>query len=188
MRRLLVVFLVFLSVSTHAQKTGYEIEFNIEGCQQGTALLAYYYGDKQYIKDSTKIDASGKFVFTGDQNLDQGIYITVMPPDNKYFEVIIDSDQHFSMASKYRNPVKDMKVVGNEENERFYTYLNFLEEQKAKSQPFTEKAKKLQEADSLGYKDSKEFKKLQEEMTAVDEEVKAYKNRFIEDNPDALLY
>lgn len=187
MRRLYVVLLVFLSISATAQKKGYEIEFNIDGCQSGTAILAYYYGDKQYIKDSTKIDESGRFVFKGDEALDQGIYITVMPPDNKYFEVIIDGDQHLSMSSKYGNPVNEMKVVGSEENQRFYSYLKFLEAQKAKSKPLTDKAKKLQEADSLGYKDSDEFKNLQEKMADVDEEVKAYKTKFIDDNPDALL-
>lgn len=187
MRRLLSVFLALLSINAMAQKEGYEIEFQIDGCQQGTALLAYYYGDKQYIKDSTKIDASGSFTFKGDEPLDQGIYITVMPPDNKYFEVIVDADQRFSMSSKYNNPVNDMKVAGNEENERFYEYLQFLEGQKKKSEPYSKQAKELQKADSTGYKDSKEFKKLKEKMSAVDEEVKEYKNKFIEDNPNALL-
>ena len=181
------VFLALLTINVMAQKSGYEIEFEINGCQEGTALLAYYYGDKQYIKDSTKIDASGKFTFKGEEALDQGIYITVMPPDNKYFEVIIDADQHFSMSSKYGNPVKDMNVSGNEENEKFYTYLKFLENQKKKSEPFTKQAKELQAADSTGYKDSKEFKKLKEKMASVDDEVKEYKNKFIKDNPEALL-
>lgn len=187
MRRLYVVILVFLSINAMAQKKGYEIEFNIAGCQPGTAILAYYYGDKQYIKDSTKIDESGRFTFKGDEPLDQGIYITVMPPDNKYFEVIIDADQQFTMNSKYAKPVKEMKVSGSEENKRFYSYLKFLETQKEKSTPFTKQAQQLQEADSVGYKDSEEFKELQEKMAAVDEEVKDYKNKFIDDNPDALL-
>lgn len=187
MKRLFGLVLLFLSINSFAQKKGYEIEFKIAGCQPGTAVLAYYYGDKQYIKDSTQIDASGKFVFSGAEELDQGIYITVMPPDNKYFEVIIDADQHFSMTSKYANPVNEMKVAGSEENKRFYSYLQFLEGQKEKSSPLSARAKELQAADSLGYKDSDEFKELQEKMAAVDEEVKDYKNKFIEENPKALL-
>ena len=187
MRRLLIALFVLLSVSTFGQKKGYEIEFNIDGCQEGTAILAYYYGDKQYIKDSTKIDANGSFTFKGDEVLDEGIYITVMPPDNKYFEVIIDADQHFVMSSKYGTPVKSMKVTGSEENKRFYGYLNFLNQQKAKSEPLSKQAESLQKADSIGYRDTDEFKKLQEQMAVVDEEVKDYKNKFIEDYPNALL-
>ncbi len=188
MRRLLIVWLLLGFVGKAVgQKTGYELEFNIKGCQPGNVVLAYYYGDKQYIKDSTKCDVNGKFVFKGDEALAQGIYMAVMPPDNKYFELMIDGDQHFSMTSEYTKPVEKMVVKGNDENKRFYEYLKFLNVQKAKSKPLSEQSQKLQAADSLGYKDSPEFKKLQEKVAVIDEEVKAYKNKFIDDYPQALL-
>lgn len=163
------------------------MEFNIEGCKPGNVVLAYYYGNKQYIKDSTRVDESGKFVFNGDEALDQGIYIVVLPPDNKYFEVIVDADQHFSMTSKYDTPVKSMKVSGNEENARFYKYLQFLNDQKKKSEPLTAQIKELEAADSTGFKDSPEFEKIQEKISAIDQEVKDYKNKFIKDYPNALM-
>lgn len=187
MRRLFIALMVTYTASAFAQTEGYELKFKMEGCQEGTAILAYYYGNKQYIKDSTKIDATGSFTFKGDETLDEGIYITVMPPDNKYFEVIIDSDQEFSMTSKYATPVKSMKVTGSEENKRFYSYLNFLNDQKTKSSPISDKVAQLQKADSTGYRETAEFKDLQKKMTAIDDEVKDYKNKFIDDYPDALL-
>lgn len=187
MRRLFTVLMMTVSAMAFGQKTGHKITFKVEGCQQGNAILAYYYGNKQYIKDSTQVDANGSFVFEGEDELDQGIYIAVMPPDNKYFEVIIDEDQHFAMSTKYNSPVKSMKVSGNEENERFYSYLNFLEAQKKKSSPLTTKAEELKAKDSTGYQELPEFKELQDQMSAIDEEVKEYKNKFIEDHPNALL-
>lgn len=187
MRRLLFILLSSVAFTAMGQQKGYELKFKMEGCQEGTAILAYYYGDKQYIKDSTKIDANGSFTFKGDEALDQGIYITVMPPDNKYFEVIIDGDQEFSMTSKYDTPVKSMKVTGNEENKKFYSYLNFLNTQKKKSEPLSKQAEELKAKDSTGYRDLPEFKELQDKMSAIDEEVKDYKNKFIDDYPDALL-
>lgn len=187
MRRTLIALLVALSSTAFAQKSGYELKFDVSGCSEGTAILAYYYGDKQYIKDSTKIDATGSFVFAGEEELDQGIYITVMPPDNKYFEVIIDGNQHFTMSTKYDAPIKSMKVSGSEENKRFYDYLNFLNAQKKKSEPFSKRAEELQKSDSTGFRKLPEFKELQEKMATVDEEVKDFKNKFIDDNPTALL-
>lgn len=187
MRRLLLALMMTATVTAFGQKSGYELTFNINGCPEGTAILAYYYGNKQYIKDSTKVDATGKFIFKGDENMDQGIYLAVMPPDNKYFEVIVDEDQHFTMTSKYATPVKGMKVTGSDENKRFYDYLNFLETQKVKSKPLTAKAEDLKKSDSLGYAELPEFKELQEKMADIDEEVKEYKNNFIEQNPNALL-
>ncbi len=150
-------------------------------------MLAYYYGDKQYIKDSTRVDDKGRFVFKGDVPLAQGIYIAVMPPDNKYFEVIIDEDQQFKMNAEFSSPINTMKVTGNDENQRFYSYLKYLNDQKTKSKPLTDRTEALQKADSLGFRNAPEFKEIQAEMAVIEEEVKAYKNKFIEDNPKALL-
>ncbi|MCF8275558.1 MAG: DUF5106 domain-containing protein [Flavobacteriales bacterium] len=188
MRRTLFTWiLVGLVTTAFGQKAGYELDFTIEGCKPGKAVLAYYYGDKQYIKDSTRVNDKGHFVFKGDEDLSQGIYIAVMPPDNKYFEVIVDGDQQFKMVSNYDSPINSMKVTGNEENVRFYSYLKFLNDQKKKSKPLTDQVEALQKADSAGYRETAEFKSIQEKMTAVDEEVKDYKNKFIEDYPKALL-
>ena len=188
-KRILLLSCVVLGFFSNSfgQKAGHKLEFHVKDCQPGTVLLAYYYGNKQYIKDSTKVDANGKFIFQGDEILDQGIYIAVMPPDNKYFEVMVDEDQQFSMTTDYADVVKKMQVKGNEENERFYNYLNFLEIQKDKSKPLTAESQALQKADSLGFKDSPEFKIIQEKVTKIDEDVKNFKNQFIRDYEDALL-
>ncbi|MBI1288455.1 MAG: redoxin domain-containing protein [Flavobacteriales bacterium] len=188
MRKTFIIAL-FLGVvgNVFGQKDGYEIDLNIEGCKPGKAILAYYYGNKQYIKDSTRVDEKGRFVFKGEEALPEGIYIAVMPPDNKYFEVMVDADQHFKMNSKYETPIKSMKVTGSDENTLFYNYLRFLNDQKKKSEPLTSKMEELKKADSLGYKELPEFKKLQDEMAAIDEDVKLYKNKFIEDHPKSLL-
>ncbi|MFT4544177.1 MAG: thiol-disulfide isomerase/thioredoxin [Bacteroidia bacterium] len=188
MRRLLFVLVLIGSIANvYGQKTGYEIEFNIQNCKPGNVVLAYYYGDKQYIKDSTQVDASGKFVFKGDEAMDQGIYIAVMPPDNKYFELIVSEDQHFSMTSKYGKMITGMQIKGSDENGRFYTYLQFLETQKSKGAKLSTRSDALEKADSIGFRESDEFKQIQEEMQAIDSEVKDYKNKFITDYSDALL-
>ena len=188
MRRLLLVFiLIGLVTNTFGQKSGYELMFNIKDCQPGNVILAYYYGNKQYIKDSTKVDASGSFVFKGEESMDQGIYIAVMPPDNKYFELIVGEDQHFSMSSDYGDMVKSMIVKGSDENERFYEYLSYLEVEKRKGEKFSEQSKVLENADSASFKETAEFKAIQKKVKAIDADVKDYKNKFISEYPDALL-
>lgn len=188
MRGLIFTWLLLGSMTmAFGQKKGYQIDFNIEGCQPGKVVLAYYYGDKQYIKDSTRVDDKGKFVFKGDEAMNQGIYIVVMPPDNKYFEIIVDDDQFFSVNSAFATPIKSMKITGSEENIRFYNYLKYLNEQKTKSEPLAKQMEQLQKADSIGFREKPDFKKLQDRMTAIDEEVKEYKNKFIQDYPKALL-
>ncbi len=188
MKKLFISGVMVLMASIgYGQESGYRIELNIDGCEPGNAVLAYYYGNKQYIKDSTKVNDQGQFVFEGDEALDQGIYIAVMPPDNKFMEVIVDEDQHFTLNSDYNAPIDQMKVTGNDENVLFYKYRAFLNKQMKKNAPHSARIKELQKEDSLGFKDNPEYKKLVEKMGAIDQEVKDYKNKYIQDNPNAFM-
>lgn len=174
-----------------AQKTepkpGYQLDFKVEGCAQGNIILAYYYGNKQYIKDSTRADVNCAFTFKATESLDQGIYIVVMPPDNKYFEVVIDDYQHFKMETTLNKPIADMKVAGSKENKDFYDYLKFINSKKDVTKPWTDRMAELQKADSVGYTETSDFKDLKEKLGKIDTEVKDFKNEFIRKNPDAFM-
>jgi thiol-disulfide isomerase/thioredoxin len=182
---------LFMTQCAPAQKTepkmGYQLDFKVDGCPEGKVVLAYYYGNKQYIKDSTRVSVSGQFSFKGDNSLDQGIYIVVMPPDNKYFEVVIDDYQHIKMEADYAKPIASMKVTGSEENKRFYAYLKYINDKKDVTKPWTDRIAELQKADSSGYTESAEFKQLRDKLAAVDTEVKNYKNEFMSKHPDAFM-
>ena len=107
MRRISSVILLSL-FSTFAMgqiKKGYEISFNIEGLTDSTVYLAYHLGDKQYLKDSLKIDKSGHGVFMGPEALPGGIYMIVLP-GRKYFEMLISDDQVFSLTCTYKDYFK----------------------------------------------------------------------------------
>jgi hypothetical protein len=55
-------------------------------------MLAYYYGDQQFAKDTAEIDKEGRFVFSGDETLDYGMYMVVLP-DGNYFEIVVAEDR-----------------------------------------------------------------------------------------------
>jgi len=185
---LMMVLLVQIAFAQKAAvKPGYQLDFIVDGCQQGKVILAYYYGNKQYIKDSTRVDVSGKFLFKGDTPLEQGIYIVVMPPDNKYFEVVIDDQQHFKMETEFNNPIAGMKVMGSNENKEFYTYLKYIGDKKTVTKPWTDAIQELQKADSVGYTETAEFKVLKEKLGAVDADVKEYKLNFMNKFPNAFM-
>ena len=46
-------------------KNGYEIDITIHGLQDSTVFLAYHLGDKQYIKDTIKLDKAGHGIASG---------------------------------------------------------------------------------------------------------------------------
>ena len=123
MRRILFSILfsivpIFLSGQV---KTGYEIDITIHDLQDSTVFLAYHLGDKQYIKDTLKLDRTGHGVVHGQEVLPEGIYMIVLP-GRKYFEILISKDQHFTVSCSYSDYFNTLKFNGSEENTAFIEY------------------------------------------------------------------
>ena len=93
----------------------------LDGLPDSTIYLAYHLGDKQYIKDSVKIDKSGHGLFSGKESLPQGIYMIVLP-GRKYFEMLISDNQFFSLTCSYTDYFKTLKFSGSDENSAFIDY------------------------------------------------------------------
>jgi thiol-disulfide isomerase/thioredoxin len=174
----LFVFAV-TALSLQALAGGYEIKVNVKGLSDSTCQLAYYFGDKQYIKDSAKADAKGNLIFKGQEDLPGGIYMIVLP-GKKYFEMIVDKEQRFSLESDEADLVANMKVKGSKDNEIFYDYLRWISIRGKQVEEF----KKELDANKSNPAKSKEIK---DKQAAIDAEVKQYKNDIIAKHPAMLL-
>ena len=96
---------------------GYSIKIIAKGLKEGDkCLMANYYGDKQYIKDSTKVNAKGEAIFSGKEKNPEGIYLFVPPNKGRYFDFVMDAGQNFTLETDTMDYVKTMVVKGSEEN------------------------------------------------------------------------
>ena len=183
LRNIIVSILLFCSFSTFQTKAaaipGYELHFKIEGLKDSLCFLANYYGDKQYLKDSTKADANGNIIFKGKEDLPGGIYLFVFP-NKTYFELLIDKNQHFSMECDMNNVVSSMKIKGSDDNSLFYSYLNFIQNKSKEVEPL--KSERIKIADQKQKTDSIDAK-----IKAIDEAVSNYKVNFAKDHPGNIL-
>ena len=134
--------------------------------QDTTAILAYYFGGKQYATDTTDV-VKGKLTFSGDKELEGGIYLVVLS-GGKYFELII-SEQKFSFTTDKNDLVASMNFKNSRENTAFYQYLNFISVQQQKVAPLKEKLSSAKED---------EKKKIQKEINEVDNTVRDYREDF----------
>ena len=160
---------------------GYNIKITVKGLKEGsTCLLANYYGDKQYIKDSAKANAKGEVVFKGTEKYPEGIYLFV-PPNKKYFDFVMDAEQNFSLETDTADYIKDMKVKGSTENKFFYDYQTFMAGKQKQIEPLRD----LYKTTTKTNKDS--TKLLIDKMSGIDKEVKDYKLNFIKDNPTTFV-
>lgn len=172
--------LSFLLMATFANGAGgYDIKLTVKGIKNETCQLAYYFGDKQYIKDSAKADINGKLTFKGEEDLPGGIYLAVTP-SRKYFEILIDKEQKFSMETDTADFINNMKVSGSEVNKLFYNYLKWISD-KGKHM----EALRAEFESAKG--DDKKLEAVKEKQLTLDKEVKDYKTKFIEEHPDMLL-
>ena len=119
------LFYIFLA-SVHAfsfgqTKNGYEIDLTINDLPDSTVFLAYHLGDKQYIRDTVRLNEKGHGVFKGQEILPQGIYMIVLP-GRKYFEVLMTANQHFSASCSYSDYFNSLKFSGSQENSAFVEY------------------------------------------------------------------
>ena len=172
-----IAFFAF-AAATYAQD-GYEIKVKIDGFANDTLLLGYQYADKQYIKD-TVLRVGDTYTFAGDELLDCGMYLIIMPPENKYFQMVLnDKDQTFSLSTSVANPVENAKFKGSEENDIFYAYLNFIGKQSPKAR---ELSKQMQSAKE----ENKDASAIQAKLNAIDKEVKDYQLDLIAKHPNSM--
>ena len=178
---LLTVFTSAHLIAGNPADAGYNIKITAKGLKEGsTCILANYYGDKQYIKDSAKVNAKGEVVFKGTEKYPQGVYLFV-PPNKKYFDFIVDAGQNFSLETDTADYIKNMKVKNSLENKFFYDYQTFMSAKQKQIEPLRELYKKTTKTN----KDS--TKLLLDKMSLIDKEVKEYKINFIKDNPETFV-
>lgn len=116
------VLLSMISAFSFSQlKNGYEIDITIRGLQDSAIYLAYHLGDKQYIKDTVRLDKAGHGIVLGQEVLPQGIYMIVLP-GRKYFEILIPKDQYFALNCSYNDYFSTLKFTGSDENSAFIEY------------------------------------------------------------------
>jgi len=180
-RRIFILsFGLFFSFSLFSQKSdGYEIKIQINGFKQKELYMAYHLGEKQYIKDTIRQKEDGSFLFKGDTPLESGIYLVVLPPDNNYFQLIIEKgDQHFSVTTDATDPAKNIQTKGSVENKLFYNYMNFLSEKRPQSEALNNRLKEE--------KDSIKIQELTEAIDKIDQEVEDFQTRFVRENSNTF--
>jgi thiol-disulfide isomerase/thioredoxin len=171
MRITSTLFFLLLGVFYQATAQGnYRIEGQVKEFKSGDCILASYYGTQIYAKDTAQIDATGKFVFSGDKPLLGGVYEIVFPDRKNLFRLLITDDQRFSFQCDTTDLIGSAKITGSRDNELFYQFQKFMREKELQYKQL--KDKKVAESD-------KRYKELQDQR-------KAFYDKFMLDNGDSF--
>jgi len=175
---LVIGFVLFSMISGLAQ-SGHKIDFELSNYENDTIIIGYYFADRQLVQDTLIAESKGKFVLSGKDPLEPGIYLMLIKPDNSFLQFMVnDKEQHFSIKT---NALKlgDVSFKNSKDNELFYDYLSFLGEHRPKSQNLKNQQKDLEAK-------GKSTEQLLKKLDALDEEVWAYQKKIIAENPKTI--
>jgi thiol-disulfide isomerase/thioredoxin len=173
----------FLLSALNMQATGKQsmnIKITVKGLENSKMILANYYGDKQYVKDTLEFDKKASVTIKADTMLPGGVYLAVFPAmGNRYFEFIIN-EPTFTIETDTNDLTGHINISPNsQENTLFYADMKFL----GKEKEYSDSISKLYRA----AKDQKEKDKFRDLLMQVDKDVKNKRNEVITANPN-LFY
>jgi len=161
------------------QPTGYSIKANIKPFKSGYLFLAYHFGTKQFLIDSSEINSDGQAIFSGKTKLLGGVYMIVFPEKNGWIECLLDEQQHFSVTADTANLVKSIVFTGTSDNTIFNDYQKKSFEIGAQ---LNQLKKSMNEE-----KDDAKKKTLNDQMTSLSKEIQAYREGIQKNHPKLLL-
>jgi len=173
-----LVLFVLTAFTTAGAQAGHDISITIKGYEQQELYLAYHLGDKQYIRDTVKVQADGTFHFKGEGVLEGGVYLVVMAPDNDFFQILVDDkNQQFSVVTQKDNSAEHMSFTGSEDNSLFYSYLGFINSRRPEAERL---GKAISDASGA------EKSALQKEQEALNSSVIDFQRKLVADHPKTL--
>jgi thiol-disulfide isomerase/thioredoxin len=124
MKRTATLLSLLISFSLFAQE-GYEIKVTIKPLKNQYVYLGHYYGKQLPIIDSALLNEKSEAVFKGPKKLGGGIYLVGYPDKARNFELLIDKNQKFSVATDTANPSR-VTFTNSPENTAFLAYQSFM--------------------------------------------------------------
>jgi peroxiredoxin len=174
------LFLLFIGLFAQA-KDGYMITIKIAGLAKQKLLLGYYYGDKQYIRDSAITDAAGKAIFKGKDVLEGGVYLIANEDKNLLFDFVV-SENEFALETDTIDYIANMVVRNSVENTAFFAYSKFTNKAGREASAIDGKMKAAKAKE-----DTAALSKLRLDMAKIEQSVLDYRKKVIVESPDLLI-
>lgn len=170
---------VLLSTLVIFAQNGYGIKVTLRPFKNEYIYLGHYSGKQYPLVDSVKLNDKSEGVFKGSEKLGGGIYIIVYPFRDKFFEILVDKQQHFSVVADTATLIKKKTFTNSPDNILFDKYQQYMSE-KGKS---IDSAKNgLQTAVT-----AKDSSNLNDRLKEINTEISQYRKDVIAKYPDNIL-
>lgn len=159
------------------------IKIKIQGGQPGRVRLIGMYTDRQYLADSSRMNANGEVILknsvSNGESFKPGLYFLALQQGGT-LQLLIDKDQTFSMTTNINDLVGAMKVEGSADNEVFYSSSKMESALQTRINEFTQQMKN-QTKGTPGYEN------LSKQRAAIIAERKANLEKIFQQHPNSFF-
>jgi thiol-disulfide isomerase/thioredoxin len=163
----LLFILVFTSIS-FAQERNYNITITVKGMENQIGVLAYYYGEKRYIKDTLFFDDKGIAAIKGKKSIPNGVYLIAFPSMRFNAFDIIMQETTFSLSTDTFNFIKNATIKNSAENKQMFEDMQYMI-------PLGQKNDSLQKLLKLAEKGSPEYTALIAEIDGISKDITTHR-------------
>ena len=176
----LLLILFLLTIGNLSAQKSYEIKINVKNYNNDTLIVGNYFGERQVVKDTLYAIKKGEFVLKGDKELESGMYLALLKPDNNFIQFLVnEKEQKFSIEMD-ANDLGVVQFKGSLDNKVFYDYIEFLKSKR-------EKAESLRAAKTKAEESGEDFSSIQAELDKLDKQVIDYQDQIIIKHKDLLI-
>lgn len=180
MVRLIALFVLsfVLSFVSKAQQ-GYHVQGEVQGFEGDQVFIGYRLGDKTYVRDTLDFK-NGVFDFKGEEKVDEGIYLLILPPSMNYLEFLMSEEQTFSFSTKVGEEINAMNFNGSKDNEVYYNYLKFVDSK-------NHEIEKLEEENTLLPNTTNSYQRNLQEIYRIKNQMVEYRQAMYDNYPNLLI-
>jgi thiol-disulfide isomerase/thioredoxin len=157
---------------------GYEIKIRINGLNDTNVILGHYVNKSMYPDDTARLDHNGYGVLKKNNRLPGGMYVIYMP-STKFFQILIDEDQQFTLESDTSDFINTLKFKGTDDNVIFYDFQKFM---KSLSEEAAAMQEKIKNSDNEAEKEE-----LKKKLKKLGDERLSYINNVIQEHPELFV-
>jgi len=178
-RRIFILISLCFSFFHAFTQENYRISFEFDNYNNDTLLLAYFYADRQLVKDTILADSEGSFVYSGSDTLQSGVYILMFFPGKEYIQFIVNEEEPFFRIKGDFKDLDNPSFEGSTDNELFYGYLAYIRDMRAR-------ADEINAQRDLAAGSGTDTTIFDQQLILLDEEVRAYQDSLLSRYPASM--
>lgn len=182
MSKILLSLATCLCLLKAQSQNGYTIHLHLKPYTSGKVYLGFYLGKIKALADSAQLNSNSDGVFSGTSKLPGGVYFIVSPSRAILFELLIDSEQHFSVAADTTNLPGSVVFTGSHDNTVFQGYTRYTAD---KGREIGTAQTALAAARKAG--DSAGIRTNREKVKQLNDAIQQYRQELSQKYPNSLL-